>query len=248
MENKVLAVVDGREIKESDLNTLMNNLGQNATYFKGPDGRKKLINELVMHELMYSDALEKDLEKEDEFIDVMNTMKKSMLQQYNTRKMFNEIVVTDEELKDFYEKNKTLYKRDEMVKASHILVDSEDKANEILEDITDGLSFEEAAEKYSSCPSKQNGGDLGQFGKGQMVKQFEDAAFSMEVGEISEPVKTQFGYHIIKLTEHIPASNSEFEEVYQEVKDNCFVEKQEKVYLNKKMELSKKYEVEIFEK
>ena len=247
MENKVLALVDGREIKESDLNVLMNNLGQNAAYFKGPDGRKKLIDELVMHELMYSDALEKHLEKEDEFIDVMNTMKKSMLQQYNLRKMFNEIVVSDEELKDFYEKNKTVYKTEEMVKASHILVDSLEKANEILEDITDGLSFEEAAEKYSSCPSKQNGGDLGQFGKGQMVKEFQDVVFSMQLGEISEPVKTQFGYHLIKLTEHIPASNSEFEEVYQEVKDSCFAEKQEKFYLNRKNELSKKYKIEIVE-
>lgn len=247
MENKVLAIVDGREIKESDMKALINNLGQNATYFKGPDGRKRIIDELVMHELMYSDALEKDIEKEDEFIDVMNTMKKSMLQQYNLRKMFNNLVVTDEEIKNFYEKNKTVYKTEEMVKASHILVDSEEKANEALEDITDGLSFEETAEKYSSCPSKQSGGDLGQFGRGQMVKEFEDAVFSMEVGEISEPVKTQFGYHIIKLTDHVPARSSELEEVYQEVKDSYFAEKQEKVYLAKKAELSNKYKIEIIE-
>lgn len=106
---------------------------------------------------------------------------------------------------------------------------------------------DQMAEKYSSCPSKQNGGDLGQFGKGQMVKEFEDVVFSMKVGEISEPVKTQFGYHLIKLTEHVPASNSEFEEVYQEVKDSCFAEKQEKIYLNKKNELSKKCKIEMVE-
>lgn len=247
MENKVLAVVDGREIKESDVKALLNNLGQNAAYFNGPDGRRKIVDELVMHELMYSDALEKDLEKEEEFIDVMKTMKKSMLQQYNLRKMFNNVGVTEEEITNFYEKNKAMYKTDEMVKASHILVDSEAKANEVLEDITDGLSFEEAAAKYSSCPSKQNGGDLGQFGKGQMVKEFEDAVFSMELGEISEPVKTQFGYHIIKLTDHVPARSSELEEVYQEVKDGCFAEKQEKIYLNKKAELSQKYNIEIIE-
>lgn len=247
MENKVLAVVDGREIKETDLNTLMNNLGQNAAYFQGAEGRKKIIDELVMHELMYSDALEKDLENDDEFIAVMENMKRSMLQQYSLRKMFNSIVVTDEELKEYYEKHKSMFKTEEMIKASHVLVETEEQANEILEDITDGLSFEEAAEKYSSCPSKQNGGDLGQFGRGQMVKEFEDAAFAMQVGEISEPVKTQFGYHIIKLTEHIPARNSEFEEVYQEVKDGFFVEKQEKVYLDKKAELSNKYEVYIME-
>jgi peptidyl-prolyl cis-trans isomerase C len=140
-----------------------------------------------------------------------------------------------------------MYKRPEMVQASHILVDTEEKANEILEDITDGLSFEDAAKQYSSCPSKQEGGALGQFGKGQMVKEFEDAVFAMHVGQISPPVKTQFGYHLIKLTEHMPERNSDFEEVYQEVKDSCFAIKQENVYKNRKEELSKKYDVVIFE-
>ena len=69
----------------------------------------------------------------------------------------------------------------------------------------------------------------------------------MRIGEISAPVKTQFGYHIIKLTEHMPAKSAEFEEVYQEVKDNCFAVKQENVYKNKKEELTKKYDVVIFE-
>lgn len=247
MENKVLAIVDGREIKETDLRSLMQNLGQNAAYFQGADGRTKLIDELIMHELMYSDAVENNLENEEEFIEVINNMKKSMLQQYNLRKMFNKINISDEELKDFYEKNKSLYNRPEMVQASHILVDTEEKAYEILEDITDGLSFEDAAKQYSSCPSKQEGGSLGQFGKGQMVKEFEDAVFSMNVGQISAPVKTQFGYHIIKLTEHLPSKSAEFEEVYQEVKDNCFAVKQEDVYKNKKEELTKKYDVVIVE-
>lgn len=247
MENKLLAKVDGREIKESDLNYLMKNLGQNAAYFQGIDGRKKLLDELVMHELMYSDALEKNLENDEEFIAVMNNMKKSMLQQYSLRKMFNEITVAEEEMKDYYEKHKEKFVSDEMVKASHILVDSEEKANEILEDITDGLSFEDAAAQYSSCPSKQAGGALGQFGRGQMVQEFEDAVFSMQVGEISEPVKTQFGYHIIKLTDHTSKRNASLEEVYQEVKDACFMGKQDKVFSDKKAELSNKYSIEIFE-
>ncbi|MGD9568553.1 MAG: peptidylprolyl isomerase [Sedimentibacter sp.] len=237
--------MDGSEVKESDLNSLMKNLGQNAQYFQGEDGRKKLVDELVMHELMYSDAIEKNLENEEEFVAVMENMKKSMLQQYSLRKLFNEIKVSDEEIKDFYEKHKDTFITDEMVSASHILVDTEEKANEILEDITDGLSFEDAASQYSSCPSKQAGGALGQFGRGQMVQEFEDAAFSMNAGEISAPVKTQFGYHIIKVTDHTPKRNASLEEVYQEVKDSCFMEKQEKVYTDTKAELSSKYKVEV---
>ena len=245
MENKVLAIVDGREVKESDLNALTKNLGQNAQYFQGEDGRKKLVDELVMHELMYSDEIEKNLENDEEFVAVMENMKKSMLQQYSLRKMFNNITVSDDEIKNFYESHKDTFVTDEILSASHILVDTEEKAYEVLEDLTDGLSFEEAALQYSSCPSKQAGGALGQFGKGQMVQEFEEAAFSMKAGEISAPVKTQFGYHIIKVTDHTPERHSSLEEVYQEVKDSCFMEKQEKLYSDTKSELSKKYKVEV---
>ena len=87
-----------------------------------------------------------------------------------------------------------------MVRASHILISSEREANRILDDIRKGKEFSEMAKRYSSCPSGKSGGDLGFFGKGQMVKEFEDAAFSLKDGELSKPIKTQFGYHIIKVT------------------------------------------------
>jgi peptidyl-prolyl cis-trans isomerase C len=85
-------------------------------------------------------------------------------------------------------------------RASHILVDKQSQALKILEEIKAGGNFNELAKKYSTCPSGKKGGDLGQFGRGQMVKEFEQATFAMKVGEISQPVKTQFGYHIIKRT------------------------------------------------
>jgi peptidyl-prolyl cis-trans isomerase C len=86
------------------------------------------------------------------------------------------------------------------VNASHILVKTEQEALSLLFDIKrEALSFEDAALKFSLCPSKKNSGNLGWFGRGQMVKEFEDAAFAMQKGELSRPVKTQFGWHIIKL-------------------------------------------------
>ena len=84
-ENKIIAKVDGREIRESDLNSLMKNLGKNSAYFQGPEGRKKLVDELIMHELMYSDALEQNLEDDEEFKIVMRNVKKSLLEQYGLR-------------------------------------------------------------------------------------------------------------------------------------------------------------------
>lgn len=87
------------------------------------------------------------------------------------------------------------------VRARHILVKTEDEASVISYDLSHGKDFEEVAKEKSLCPSGKKGGDLGWFGRGQMVKEFEDAAFSLQKGEISRPVKTQFGWHLIKVEE-----------------------------------------------
>ena len=87
------------------------------------------------------------------------------------------------------------------VKASHILVKTEQEAIDLYNKINEGLAFEEAAKDYSLCPSGQEGGDLGYFGRGVMVNPFEDAAFELEVGKVSNPVKTQFGWHLILVTD-----------------------------------------------
>lgn len=87
------------------------------------------------------------------------------------------------------------------VKASHILVETEEEAISLKEGILSGEAFEDVAAAHSLCPSGANGGDLGFFGKGQMVREFEEAAFSLNVGEISDPVKTNFGWHLIVVTD-----------------------------------------------
>ena len=86
------------------------------------------------------------------------------------------------------------------VRASHILVKDEKTANQLYDELQKGAKFAALAKKSSTCPSGAEGGDLGFFGKGQMVKEFEDAAFSLPVGVVSKPVKTQFGYHLIVVT------------------------------------------------
>ena len=87
------------------------------------------------------------------------------------------------------------------VHCAHILVKTEQEAKDILEDLQDGASFASVAQQKSLCPSRKNGGDLGTFGRGQMVKPFEVAAFALEKGRTSQPVKTEFGWHIIKRLE-----------------------------------------------
>ncbi len=85
--------------------------------------------------------------------------------------------------------------------ARHILVDTEEKCNELKQQILDGSDFAEVAKEHSTCPSGQKGGDLGQFGPGQMVKEFDEVVFNSEVNKVHGPVKTQFGYHLLEITE-----------------------------------------------
>ena len=87
------------------------------------------------------------------------------------------------------------------IKASHILVKTEEEANKLYEEVLNGKDFADVAADVSLCPSGRNGGDLGFFSKGQMVKPFEDAAFALKKGELSKPVETQFGWHLIYLTD-----------------------------------------------
>lgn len=84
------------------------------------------------------------------------------------------------------------------IKARHILVDQEFECKDLLKKMSEGSTFEELAQKFSKCPSKARGGDLGEFGKGRMVPSFEEAAFALQVNEVSGPVRTQFGYHLIQ--------------------------------------------------
>ena len=128
------------------------------------------------------------------------------------------------------------------MQAKHILVEDEDKCTDILNSIVSGeISFEEAAKQHSTCPSGQQGGDLGEFGHGQMVKEFDEAAFAAEPGKVVGPVKTQFGYHLIKVEDKKEAGESNLEEVKDQIRAELSQKKQEEAYRAKVDELKKKY-------
>lgn len=245
MENKVLAIVDGREITELDLQTLMQSLGQNAMQFQGEEGKAHLLNEIVAQELLYSEAAENKLDEEDDFKAALGEMEKSLLIQYAASKLMKSVTVDDAEVKAFFDNNKDMFKQEASAVANHILVDDKETADKVLAEIKDGLAFADAAKKYSTCPSKEQGGSLGEFTRGRMVPEFEDAAFAMKAGEISDPVQTQFGYHIIELDSINDPEEVLFDDVKDQVKQQCLVDKQGKVYMAKQDDLKGKYSVEI---
>ena len=146
---------------------------------------------------------------------------------------------TDEEIQKFYDENKEGFSQGETVAASHILIKvdpADDEAAKAakrtrLEDLRkqalEGADFAELAKANSDCPSASAGGDLGAFGRGQMVPEFEDAAFAQPVGSVGEVVETQFGYHIIKVTEHTEGKAQELSEVKSRISDILYSQKQQ---------------------
>ncbi|MCF7818769.1 MAG: peptidylprolyl isomerase, partial [Kiritimatiellales bacterium] len=149
---------------------------------------------------------------------------------------------TEEEAKEFYDSNPDRFKKPENVSASHILIKFDENDTDetkaakkaqlakIRTDIIAGTNtFEEAAQEFSGCPSSAQGGALGTFGKGQMVPEFEVAAFSQEKGEVGDIVETQFGYHIIKVTDHQEESVVSFDEAKDSIIAYLTGQKKQKV-------------------
>ncbi len=245
MENKVFAVVDGREITQNDVYELMRSMGQNAMQFQSEAGQKQLVDEIITQELLYSDAIKNGFDKEEEFTNALTQMTKSLLKQYAMGKLLEPVSATDEEAKEYYDTHTSQFKTEETAKASHILVSTLEEAEKVATEIKGGLDFEEAARKYSNCPSANQGGDLGEFTRGRMVPEFEAATFAMNVGEVSEPVQTQFGYHIIKLVDLKEESTSDFETVKGTAKEQCVLAKRQAAYIAKRQELEQAFSVEM---
>lgn len=243
MEEKVLATAGGQNITQKELDFMKKSLAPNVlAQFQGEEGEHYLIQELVNQKLMAIEY-EKELENDADFNFELEQMKENFINQYAINKIMQEATVTDEEVEKFYKDNEEEFGESNMVKASHILVEDLEEAKKIKSELDDGADFADLAQEYSSCPSKDRGGDLGFFGKGAMVKEFEDAAFAMEVGEISEPVKTQFGYHIIKVTDKKVEPKQELKAIMERLRQSLTKRKQQEVYVKKINDLRTKYNV-----
>lgn len=246
-KGKLIASVGDREITESDMNLLMANLDKRAAaQYQGEQGKQNLVNELINQELIYLDALQAGLDKEEDYLSEIERMKSFYLKQYAVRKVIGSAKVEADEALSFYNENIDKFQGAESIRARHILVDTEESAKEALQEIQAGMPFQDAANEYSKCPSNVQGGDLGYFTKGQMVPEFEEAAFALkEAGELSGLVKTQFGYHIIMLEDRKPAQVEAFENVKDQIVNHLLLSRQNALYFEKINELKDKYPVKI---
>ena len=246
MNENTLAIVGDREITKEMMISIMRSMPrEEAEFVAGEAGRKLLLDEMIAGELLYLEAMANELDKEEDFLSLLEEAKKGLLQRYAVGKLFQSIPMEEEEILAYYNEHQQEFKQEAKVSAKHILVDTLEAAEKIAEEIKNGKSFEEAAKEYSSCPSKARGGDLGAFGRGQMVKEFEEAAFALEPNTVSAPVKTSFGYHLIKVEDILQAKTAELEEAKDKIKKILFQAKQKEAYDNKLKELKEIYPVQV---
>lgn len=245
MSEKILAVAAGHEITEEELNNLVSNYPpEQQIYMSSPQAKQQVLEQLIAFHLFHKMAVEEKITESEEYAKMVEKLKIELASHMAATSVVEGIEVTKEAEKIFYEENPDLFETKGQVNAKHILVDTEELANSVAEEIAGGLAFEEAAKKYSTCPSNEKGGDLGYFSKGQMVPEFEKAAFEGEAGKVIGPVKTQFGYHLIRVEDKKEGSVMPFEQVQEQIHQQLVQVKQQEAYSAKVKELEEKYGVE----
>jgi len=215
-EDKVLAKVNGTEIRQSDVALAEEELGPSLAQMDPSTKDENVLSFLIDMKIVAKAAEEKKIEDTDDF--------KRRLAFTRNRLLMDSLLAsegkagtTDEAMKKVYEEASKQIAGEQEVHARHILVETEDEAKAVKAELDKGADFAELAKKKSKDPGASDGGDLGFFTKDQMVPEFSKVAFSLEPGKISDPVKSQFGWHIIKVEEKRNRKPPEFDQVRSQI-------------------------------
>ena len=219
LNNIVAAKVNDHIISAQDVLNVINTLPQNIKKKPLPEIYPRVVNELINQYLITKQAYNEKLDLDQKVINLVKKSQDKILAKYWLNNYIkNE--TKEEKIKTFYNNYLKSFQKYKEANASHILVKNNEEARAIIKKINNKAKFSELAKTHSTGPSGKNGGNLGWFGPGQMVKEFEQATFSLEKGEISqEPVKTKFGFHIIKLNDIRDAKPKKLEEIKQNIID-----------------------------
>ena len=245
MSEKILAVAAGHEITEQELNNLISNYPpEQQIYMSSPQAKQQALEQLIAFHLFHKMAVEEGITKSQEYEEMVEKLKVELASHMAATSVVEGIKISEEEEKKFYEDHPETSQEKAQVSAKHILVETKEEAQKVAKELEQGLGFEEAAGKYSTCPSKDKGGDLGYFTRGQMVPEFEKAAFEGEIGTIIGPVETQFGFHLILVEDKKEASVRPFEEVQAKIHQQLIQGREQEGYDAKVKELEASYGVE----
>jgi len=229
-QKDVVATVGDKVITLSQIDEKISRMP--AHYQKMLQGRKaELLDDMVLEILLYDEAKKKGLEEDKEVKEILEEAhKKIVISKLIQNEIEEKATVSDKEARNYYDTHGDEFATQERMKVSHILVNSEKEAKTILTELANGASFEELAKEKSEDTSSDKGGDIGYFTKGQVVPEFEKAASKLEIGQISEIVKSEFGYHIIKLTDKKPAQTQDFTGVSNKIKSKLLADKKKEEF------------------
>jgi len=245
-QGQILARVDEEVLTLTEFNERISRLPEQYQAVINKN-KQRFLDDYVVELLIYKEAIRQGLDKHKDAREVLREARRKILMaKYIEEEVEKKIVVEEAELRDYYEKNRDKFLVPERMRASHILVKTEEKAKELLDKLSEGAGFEELAGTESMDLTNRRGGDVGYFTKGQLVPEFEEACEKLSVGEISPAVKTSFGYHIIKLTDRKPAHSKEFEEVKEEVEKEMTSLKRRDRFSRIVEELKNKASIEIY--
>lgn len=228
--DKVLVTIDKDTITTGEFNKELDKIPMNMKMMVASEsGKKSYLERLIIKKLLMREAAKSDIENEKEFQARLVDIKEQLIIESLLKKKLNaDAKLTDEELKKYYEANKEKFKKEKEINTRHILVKTEEEAKQIKEKLQSGEDFAELAKKYSIDPNaKATGGEVGFHPKGTVLPEYEEAAFKLtKVGQVSSIVKSQFGYHIIRLDGAKPPAYVPFDEVKDFIKQQLVQEKQ----------------------
>jgi peptidyl-prolyl cis-trans isomerase C len=219
-EVAVVATYAGKQLTSAAVLEEIERLpGPSRAYLSAPDRKRQFIENLILNDLLFTEAQKAGYDKDPEIEKQVADMRKRLVVQRLMREYQTPPEIGDEEAKRYYDANPGLFSSTQ-IKASHILVKDEDTVRKLHDQLkTDPGKFPDLAKEHSiDKTSGAKGGDLGKFAQGRMVPEFERVAFGLEPGELSEPVKTQYGWHLILVTEREDGERKPFEQVQEQIK------------------------------
>jgi len=242
---KVIAKVSNRAITIADFKSRIDRL---PAYYQKiiKNNLKRYLDETIMEMLLYEEALRRRLDNDKEVKEVIDEARKKILVSKLVASEVDEKArVSEEEIRKYYDEHKDEFKTPEMWRASHILVADESQAKAIAEELSKGGDFAELAKKYSIDATASRGGDIGFFRTGQLVPEFEKACLKLNVGQTGDILHTQFGYHIIKLTDKRGAAAQSYDEAKRAIEGELNRKKRAVLFEEMVNKLKRRYSVDI---
>lgn len=246
-DNQVLAKIGEKTVTEADLREMSNAVPDKFKfYYQTPEGRRQTLEYIVNVYALAAEAEKQGVDKRPDVQKLLNFTRNDLLARFYLEGLTKDLPTpTDAEAKAFYEGNKAEFVTPESIHLSHILVESEKDAKDVLARLKKGEKFGDIASQVSVCPSKDVKGDLDWMPRGSLAPEIEDVAFTLKNDQIQGPVKTKFGYHVLLMHDKRPARENSYDQVKDMIMEQLKFLKQQEQYEKIAEALRKKYNVQI---